>query len=226
MPKEHSTRARTAACVLGVLMATQGGGTQGNGTSNPSEPFAFQGDRSREQAANEPVPGECLANASSDTGQPLMFPRGPLSWGLSTKPIVYGQKLLVLLWIYNPTETPQSVMTCSDIDHFWAREIGIFSSADQRLSSRAAEKLRKENYTGPTPIFICARNFGINLPPHACLHGTFSQPEWDFARDLNDYYELPTGSYFLVPMTGREAQSLPQGTRERMPKLSITIQKP
>lgn len=118
-------------------------------------------------------PAGCAENASADTGQPVLFARGPLMWGLSTRPITYGQKLLVLLWSYNPSEEPLSVATCDDIDFFWLREIEVVDSAGDQVASRAEEKrraqeaLRAKGVLIPMDRWDCLRNFAnYHTPAH------------------------------------------------------------
>jgi hypothetical protein len=170
----------------------------------------------------------CSAMISPDTGQPVMFTRGPLTWGLSTKPVAYGQKLLVLLWIYNPTEEPLPVLTCSDIDHFWAREIEILDSAGEHIPSLEEEKRRRDQDTGhfSPEVWSCARNMLFTVPPHACLHGTFSKPEYDFARDLNKYYSLQPGRYSLILLKNQTPAASSRTSTARTPELNIMVMKP
>ena len=65
-----------------------------------------------------------------------MFQRGRLKWGLSARPITFGQKLQVVLWIYNPSEVSVPVWTCMEIDHFWIQEIQMVNSAGMRILSQ------------------------------------------------------------------------------------------
>jgi hypothetical protein len=145
---------------------------------------------------------------------------------LSTKPVLYGEKLLVLLWIYNPSDAPQSVMTCAAIDYFWAREIAIFDSAGNRVLSRVEEERLAEKKRNPASflpeVFACLRNFPITVPPYACFHGSFSNPQHDFARNLNEYYSLPPGRYSLAPMKERPEQ-ITRTSIEQDVKLSISV---
>lgn len=171
----------------------------------------------------------CAENASADTGQPVMFQHGSLTWGLSTRPVRYGEKLLVLLWLYNPTDTPLSVMTCAGIDYFWSHEIAVLDSAGNQVLSRAEERLLAEKKRNPASLFsdefVCFRNFPITVPPHSCLQGSFSKPQYDFARDFNRYYSLPPGQYSLVPMKKSQEQNSRAGTGPGV-KLPISILRP
>lgn len=171
--------------------------------------------------------------ATVDSGQPILFPRvlyrgGHLIWGLSTRPASLGDKLLVVLWFYNPSDAPLSVMTCADIDHFWSREIEVFDSAGKRVLSRAeerrlAEEMRNPGGFVPEEPFRCWRNFGITIPPRTCLHGSFSAPEYDFARDLDDYYRLPPGRYSLVPIRRGEPERASGLSTQQGVTLPITV---
>jgi|SRR5579872_3198578 len=168
--------------------------------------------------------------ASADTGQPIMFQRGRLIWGLSTRPVTVGETLFVLLWIYNPSDEPQSVMSCMDIDWFWARDIEILDSAGKHVASRAeerrAEEARKSNGPVPRLMEVCTRNFPITIPPKTCLHGSFARPEYDFARDLNYFYALPAGRYSLVPIVQKRTGQISRAANGQMPRLEIIIREP
>jgi len=164
---------------------------------------------------------------SADTGQPILFQRGHLIWGLSTKPASLGDKLVVVLWLYNPSESPSSVMTCSDIDHFWLREIELFDSAGKRILSRVEETRIAEEKQNPGAFapdgFQCFRNFAITIPARTCLHGSFSDPQYDFARDLNTYYTLPPGRYSLMPISKGEPEQASGRKTQQSLTLPITV---
>lgn len=170
----------------------------------------------------------CSAMISPDTGQPVMFTRGPLTWGLSTKPAAYGQNLLVLLWIYNPTEEPLGVLTCQDIDHFWAREIEVLDAAGKHIPSLEEEKRRREQDAGhfSPEVWSCTRNVLLTVPPHTCLHGTFSKPEYDFARDLSKYYSLQPGRYSLMVLKNQTPAVGSRTSTAEASELHITVMKP
>jgi hypothetical protein len=176
-------------------------------------------------SAQEKRNSECAEDLSADTGQPVMFQHGPLTWGLSTRPIMYGQKLLVLLWIHNPTDKPLSVATCGNIDYFWAYEIEVLDSAGKHVPSLAEEKRKRDGNLHE--IWGCTGNIIFSVPPHVCLHGTFSKPESDFARDLNEYYSLPPGRYSLAPTeTGDDSTRIPRTGKDRKVHLSISVTTP
>jgi hypothetical protein len=163
----------------------------------------------------------CSAMISPDTGQPVMFTRGPLTWGWSTKPAAYGQNLFVLLWIYNPTEEPLAVLTCEDIDHF-------LDAAGKPVLSLDAEKRRRDQAAGNVSleVWACAMNMLFTVPPHTCLHGTFSKPEYVFARDLSKYYSLQPGRYSLMVLRNQTPAAGSRTSTAEASELHITVMKP
>jgi hypothetical protein len=198
--------ARSSALTVLLTFAPSFGGAQVTRASNLLQ---SRQDTDQQQPSVESVPRECAEEVSPDTGEPFMFRRGPLIWGLSARPAAHGQKLLVLLWLYNPTDKLLSVATCGDIDYFWAWQIAVFDSAGRPVLSRVEDRQKKENDTSRR-IFVCGRNFLISVPSRTCLHGSFSKPEYDFARNLEDYYSLRAGRYLIIPKeTGPEVR---QGT--------------
>ena len=167
-----------------------------------ADPMNIQYDereKQREQrrlAAAQPLSKECAEVVSPDTGRPVMFPsEGPVIWGLSSKPSPYGSGTPVLLWLLNASDKPQGVMTCSSIDWFWQYGVDVFDSAGQRVLRRVNEQSSK----GAQFNFVCTRNFAIEIPPHSCMHTTFTERAYDLSRDLQRYYMLPPGRYFAVP---------------------------
>jgi len=169
----------------------------------------------------------CRDTTSTDTGQPIFFQRRNLVWGLSTKPATQGQKLPVLLWIYNPSEERRSVFTCGDIGHFWEREIEVLDSTGKRVLSRSEVRLIEEHQRDPSILlstnFECFRNFAIEVPPHACLHGSFSSPGDDFTLDLTQLYQLGTGQYSLVSLKKEEPERVSQMSSGQEFKLIVVI---
>jgi hypothetical protein len=166
-------------------------------------------------AAIQPLPKECAANLSADTGRPvMMFPsRSALTWGLSSRTVTYGEPVSVLLWLFNPTDEAQPVWTCMEIDQFWVSGIDVFDSSGHRVLTREEEKNKELAASGKNMplsacMFSCTRNFTIDIAPHSCAHTTFSAPAYDFARDLRTYYSLPPGRYRLVPAE-REQECMP-----------------
>jgi hypothetical protein len=150
-------------------------------------------------AVGRKLPKKMAEEVSADTGQPVIFQRpGPLVWGLSTKTVAHREPIPVLLWLYNPTNKTQSVLTCNDIDWFWSSGIDVFDFSGQRMLTVLERQQMQDPHI--VKMFLCSRNFNIDIPPHTCMHGRFSQPIWsDFGRDLREYYSLPPGRYVIVP---------------------------
>ena len=183
--------------------------------------------REKQPAANaDPLPKECEKEVSADTGRPVMFPKhSDLLWGVSTKPATWGEPVPVLLWLHNPTDTPQPVMTCSGIEWFWALGIDVFEASGQRVLSVGEEKDKKK--PDMQGVLMCTRNFAINIPPHACIHGNFSTLSYDFSTNLEGHYSLPPGRYMIVP--GERGPDL-KPVRRTLPApsngLSVVVQEP
>jgi hypothetical protein len=186
------------------------------------------------EKTKEPVPQECQKEETLDTGEPFMLPsHGDLKWGLSTRTTVYGETVPVLLWIYNPTDKPQSVWTCEGLDYFWLYGLDLFDSAGRRVL-RTGEKSdesipESENFRGSPGDcgFGCGRNFPIEIPPHACVHGRFSHLDHDFSRDLQSYDSLPPGRYYLVPAKKvAGCKPLKRTLPLSPPALMITVKEP
>jgi len=182
---------------------------------------------------------EGCADVSPDTGQPVFFQRdqscglgrgceGPphrLTWGLSTRPVTYGQPLLVVLWIQNPNDEPVDVWSCADIDWFWIDEVELLDSEGRHITSRReerdlAERKRNPKYAGLV-LHACTANAPITVPAHACMHGSFSKRDYTFVRDLNEYYAVPPGHYSLLL---HPKESVGQFSRTNI-KLPITVLK-
>lgn len=162
-------------------------------------------ERFQKQVGKDPLPKECEKEITADTGRPVMFfTANPISWGLSTRPVPVGEPDPVLLWLFNSTDHPRSVMTCSDIDWFWGA-LDVFDSQGRRVLGPEEQKRRRsagkiEGITGGIEgLWVCSRNFGIEIPAHACMHTTFTNAAYDFARDIRRYYQLSPGQYVLLP---------------------------
>lgn len=152
-----------------------------------------------------PLPKEMAEQVSEDTGRPVIldYQRGPLIWGLSTKRVAYGQPIPLLLWLYNPTDKPAGVATCSDIGFFWTFRMSVFDSSGERVLSREEQRMLSDLQKPPaeprfTIVPVCARNFSIYIPPHTIRHGNFSTLEFDFSWDLREHYSLSPGRYVIV----------------------------
>lgn len=183
--------------------------------------------RERQRLTAAPrIPAECTKEISEDTGTPTMFPsQGPIIWGVSTRPVKSTEPALALLWLLNSSDQPASVMTCMSIDYFWARGVNVFDRGGHRVLSRREQKMKM---SPESPDFwTCTRNFAISIPAHACMHGTFSAPAYDFSRDLRMYYELPPGRYFLSP-AGKDKNNAPLTpvVRNRASGVELVIEEP
>jgi hypothetical protein len=198
-----------------------------------ADPMNIQYDRNEElrekqrTASAPPLPAECAKDVTDDTGLPVMLPsKGPLTWGLSTRPAAYGDEIPVILWLDNPTDKPQPVWTCMNIDWFWLSGILVFDSAGQRVLNVSEEKQFRESGTKPPAgreLMGCTRNFPINIPPHTCMHGIFSQPAYDFVRDLRTYYSLPPGRYFIA-QAGADDKPVGGAPPDPANGLSVTVE--
>jgi hypothetical protein len=133
---------------------------------------------------------------SANTGPPVLLQRpGPLVWGLSTKAVAHGEPVPVVLWLYNPTNTNRGVGTC-DINDFYSSGIDVFDSSGHRVSAVSEQPAAQDPHTVNLPLRSC---FGFAIPPHTCMHGSFSQPgQFGLVRDLLQYYSLPPGRYVIV----------------------------
>jgi hypothetical protein len=121
------------------------------------------------------------------------------------------------------------VATCADIDRFWLQGIEIFDSFGHSVPTIAEEtdkKLRESGKPFPNACFFrCTRNFAIYIPAHTTMHGSFSEPDYDFARDLRIYYSLAPGKYFIVPAErGEDCKSIRATLDAPKDALSIFIE--
>jgi hypothetical protein len=174
-------------------------------------------------AAAEPLPKEFLEEVSADTGEPVIFGRGSITWGLSTKAVSYGEPIPVLLWLYNSTDEPQPVMRCQDIDCFWFSDINLFDSAGHRVLSIAEQKEPKLRDSGR--VRISSYHLPIYIPPHTLMHGRFSKQDPNFARDLQSYYSLPPGQYLIVPSQSDQDGNM-KTPSDRQNGLRLVVQEP
>jgi hypothetical protein len=147
------------------------------------------------------VPSGCTADVSMDTGRPVMFRSvGGLAWGLSTKPIPYGEAVPVILWVCNTTDAPKDIMTCSDIARFWRGGIDLFDSSGHRVLNQEEENQKKLRESGGAPVSIGSGmpciDSAINILPHSSIHGSFSKSDY---LSLRAPYSPPPGRYFIVP---------------------------
>jgi hypothetical protein len=131
-----------------------------------------------------------------------------------------------VLWIQNPNDEPVEVMSCGDIGWFWIDEVEVLDSGGTRVMSRReerdfAERKRNPKSFVPPVAHYCNMNVPITIPAHACKHGSFSNPNNDFVQDLNQYYTLPPGQYFVSPLKRDGGRFVRTNI-----KLPITVLKP
>ena len=177
-----------------------------------------------------PLAANC-ANANFDKlGHPMMLdPEGGLQFGLSAGPekMIYGNPVMLHLWIDNPTDEQSSVMTCMTLDFFWANAFDLYDAYGHRLVKKIEQENGRQKTTSPSggPYraclggWDCTRNFPIPIPAHTCVNaGTY--PGYDFNRDLSVSYDLPPGTYYVVPRTSKMDAS---SCREIVPRLDPAL---
>ena len=77
-----------------------------------------------------------------------------------------------------------------------------------------------------SPECGAAKGTSCSLFRRTCLHGTFSKPEYDFARDLNKYHPLRPGLYSLTVMRNQRLAGGSRTGKTESPVLHITVMKP
>jgi hypothetical protein len=167
----------------------------------------------KEPAAN--IPRDCAAADFSTVGRPVIVEQGDdmaFDLSVSSERITYGEPVLFHLWIDNRTGQEASVMTCMTLDFFWAEGFDLYDAYGHRLLKKNARKNRRKlESSSETPNtecldgWICARNFPILIPPHACTNGAGYGLPYDFTRNLADSYDLPPGLYYVVPSAKLDA---------------------
>ena len=218
-----------------------GAGTCGGLTVSAWREGKFDGDPTNiaynRREANRPefpISPNCGEADFSKLGRPMMLaPRGRLQFGLSVglERITYESPAMLHLWIDNPTDEDASVMTCATLDFFWAEEFDLYDAYGHRLVKKSEQENGKQKTTSPDghPYkaclggWVCSRNFAIPIPARTCTNG--DHYPYDFNRDLLSYYDLPPGTYYVVPRTSKLDQSLcreidpqvdPAGLREEL----------
>src|SRR5207302_1818078 len=107
--------------------------------------------READRGGPAPPPEACAKKITEDTGRPVMWPRiegAAIQYGFSTKAVHYGEPVTVLMWVYNPGDREAGVMTCSDMEWFWALDVGLLDSAGHRLLTHSEEPDHKKAGTG------------------------------------------------------------------------------
>jgi len=149
-----------------------------------------------------PVPANCNKPGLLTTGSPRFISvNAALAFGLSAPaaPFVYGEKVLLHLWVNNSSDQPANVMTCMDLDFFKSRGFDLYDAYGHRVLSHNETRLLERCKTNPNgadfeaSIWQCFQNFGIPIPAQTCRTGD----DYDFTLDLTSRYDLPPGDYIL-----------------------------
>ena len=162
-----------------------------------------------------PLPAQCARANFATLGRPMM--REPFSSGLQSGLSVADEKIelekpaVLHLWIDNPSDTEVAVSTCMDLDYFWAAGFDLYDAAGHRVLRKKMWEPERKPSAGaeekPNQLcegsWFCARNFAIRIPAHTCFNGEADPKGYDFNRDLAMYYDLPLGTYYVVPRTGK-----------------------
>jgi len=159
---------------------------------------------------SKPVPGRCSAADFKVLGKPIMLEESvnSLQFGLSlaSAKFVWHQSVPLHLWIDNPTDTDHSVMTCSTLDYFWSGGFDLYDAYGHRLlrkfevEQRNRQELQKNNsFTALGCMMICSANGPLTIPARSCRNGTEPGLAYHFNRDLAQMYDLPPGTYYVVP---------------------------
>jgi hypothetical protein len=173
-----------------------------------------QENEAQRTASLKPPPTDCAKVISEDTGRPVMFPsHGGLQWGYSTRSARYGEPIWAVEWIDNPTDSPRDAWTCTGVDSYLNAAFDIFDSAGNRVLSRFEEQhktdpgnegtqrrprsLRFRGCDNRDPVLATIPP--LVIPPHTCMHATFTDRRNGLAERLDQEYNLSPGRYFLRP---------------------------
>ena len=104
----------------------------------------------------------------------------------------------------------------------------LYDAYGHRLAKKSEQENGKQKTTSPDGgpyraclgTWVCSRNFPIPIPAHTCTNGSAYQLPYDFNRDLLASYDLPPGTYYVVPRTSRMDESF---CREIVPRLDPTL---
>ena len=192
------------------------------------DPKSVAYEKSEANRPESPVPPNCAKADFSKLGRPMML---GVQFGLSVGPekIIYGKPVMLHLWIDNQANQEVSVMTCMTLDLFWAEAFDLYDAYGHRLVKKSEQENGKQKTTsldvrGPNQVcsgsWMCNRNFGIPIPAHTCTNGSAYELPYDFNRDLLAAYDLPPGTYYVVPRTSKMDES---GCRELVPRLDPVL---
>jgi hypothetical protein len=160
-----------------------------------------QGDEAQRTASLKQPPSDCAKFVSNDTGRPVMFPsNGGLQWGYSTRPAKYGEPIWVVDWIDNPTDTPRNARMCSGVNSYLNGAFDVFDSAGNRVLDRSEQQHhpRVRGCDGGNGIVLMSIQ-PLIIPPHTCMHGSFTDRRNGLVERLDGQYDLSPGKYFLRP---------------------------
>jgi len=134
--------------------------------------LALQADQARgfQVPSDLTVPEACAKEVSASTGQPYMVKtKGILHFGISSRPMPFNNVTLAI-WVSNPTNEEAAVLTCSDLEFFFYRDLSVFDQDGNRVPSTQEIKARTEPAPGRDQ-WVCVRNILRRIPPHGCIHG-------------------------------------------------------
>jgi hypothetical protein len=149
-----------------------------------------------------PTPSDCQKPDLLANGRPVMTPIGKdlaLGISLSQQEFKVGNPIKLHIWVHNSGDAAAGVFTCSDLEGFKLAGFQIFSEDGRRILSRDELILREECRADPRAVSIwggpvvCARNILFSIPAHTCI----TRDDYDFAKTLTDFYDLPPGKYVM-----------------------------
>jgi hypothetical protein len=152
--------------------------------------------------------GQDLTSTQSDcekrdllaNGKLVMTPiRKDLALGISLSQHEFkvGNPIKLHIWVDNSGNAEAGVYTCFDLDGFKLTGFQIFGEDGRRILSRDELRHRQQCSTDPRAVSVwggpvsCARNILFRIPAHTCI----TRDDYDFAKTLTDFYDLPPGEY-------------------------------
>lgn len=188
--------------------------------------------KSLAKRSDSALPAQCARANSSTLGRPMMlepFSSG-LQFGLSVaeEKIELGKAAALHLWIDNPSDKEASVWTCMDLDYIWATGFDLYDAYGHRVLRKKMWEPERKPAEGAAEkpnqlcagMWECGRNFPIRIAAHTCFNGESDPKGYDFNRDLAMYYDLPPGTYYVVPRAGKIDANMCQ---EVAPKLEPEV---
>ncbi|MGB7284129.1 MAG: hypothetical protein WBE13_17830 [Candidatus Acidiferrum sp.] len=197
------------------------------------DPLNVAYEKSVGKRGEETVPAQCATADFGRLGRPMMlenpmtlWPRGDLQFGLSVvdERILPGQPAMLHLWINNPGDKEEPVFTCMTLDFLWAEDFDLYDAYGHRLLRKKEWEPRGKPSPGAQEkpnqacvgSWMCTMNYAIPIPAHTCVNGAAEPTGYEFNRDLLTYYDLPPGTYYVVPRTSKMD---PNRCREVAPKV-------